>query len=234
MVALADRVGASHLATGPLRADRRRRRRARCWPQPPTPAKDQTYMLSGLRAGDPARGFVSRWPSSPSRAVREIAARGGPGRGLQAREPGPLLPGRRGQALVPRSATAASRDRPGEIVDAGGARAGRAPRATTTSRSASAAASASPPASRSTCSATDAAREPRGRRPPRGPGDTTVSRSGAVPAPRLGPRRPRQAALPLPLDRMPAVRGAARASTRSSNWSSPSPPTASRPARPPA
>ena len=101
MVALADRVGASQLATGHY---------ARIADDGDGPllaaaadeAKDQTYMLSGLRPATLAR---LRFPLADltKPEVRERAAAAGLAGGVEAREPGPLLPRGRGQALVPRA-----------------------------------------------------------------------------------------------------------------------------------
>ena len=101
MVALADRLGASSLATGHYA------RLADDGAGPlltaaADPAKDQTYMLSGLRPATLAR---LRFPLGEL-TKPEVARAGGRGRPrgrVQAREPGPLLPRGRGQALVPRA-----------------------------------------------------------------------------------------------------------------------------------
>ena len=149
MLALARRVGASALATGhyarvvddgagPLLAT------------PADEAKDQTYMLSALR---PESLAALRFPlcGSDEGAGARAGRRRGPAGRHQAREPGPLLPGRRGKALVPRPARAPSRASRARSSTAGAGWSGGTA-VTTTSRSDSAAAWASPPASRSTCS----------------------------------------------------------------------------------
>ncbi len=99
MLDLAERVGARSLATGHY---------ARVVDDGEGPllaaaadsAKDQTYMLSALRADSLARlRFPLAELTKPE--TREIAARAGLSVAQQAREPGPLLPRGRGQALFP-------------------------------------------------------------------------------------------------------------------------------------
>ena len=113
MLALAERLGASALATGhyarvvddgagPLLA------------APADAAKDQTYMLSGVRAG--VAGRASLPTREPDKAPGARAGRRSrPAGRREAREPGPLLPRRRGQARLPRPprrpARAPGRDR---------------------------------------------------------------------------------------------------------------------------
>ena len=87
-------------------------RAARCCAPPPTPAKDQTYMLAALRPESLAR---MRFPLGELRKpeVRAIAARRRAAGGRQGRLPGPVLPGRDRAAPGSWSATAASATAPG-------------------------------------------------------------------------------------------------------------------------
>ena len=107
MLELADRVGAGALATGhyarvvddgegPLLS------------AAADPAKDQSYMLSGLRPASLAR---LRFPLAELRKteVRAIAAAAGLPVAGQGREPGPLLSRRRGQARLSRAPRRARR-----------------------------------------------------------------------------------------------------------------------------
>ena len=211
MVALADRLGASHLATGSLRAPRGRRLRAAARARRPTRRRTRP-TCSRAFARRRSRGFGSRWASSPSpRSARARPRRGTRGR-LEAREPGPLLPRGRGQALVPRAARRARRP---ARRDRGRRRRGRwaSTPATTTSRSASAAGWAWRPASRSTCSATDASanRVIVGGREELRDHDRAPARR--PPPPRLGTRRPvklRYHAHAIPCRVSPRARGRAR------------------------
>ena len=149
MVDLAERLGADRLVTGHY---------ARIVEDADGPllasaadeAKDQSYMLAALppRAARPAR-----LPADRADQARGAGDRRPPrARGRQeAREPGPLLPRRPGQARVPappRRPDATARARCSTAPAATSA----ATPATTTSPSASAAGSASPPPSRSTSS----------------------------------------------------------------------------------
>ena len=101
MVALADRIGASSLATGHY---------ARIADDGAGPllaaaadeAKDQTYMLSGPAPGDARAASLPAGGPDQARGPR-AGRRGRPRRRFEAREPGPLLPRGRGQALVPRA-----------------------------------------------------------------------------------------------------------------------------------
>ena len=227
MLELAERLGAAALATGhyarvvddgagPLLA------------APPTPPRIRP-TCSPRCAGDPGRAALpARRADKPE--VRSSPPSGPAGR-RQAREPGPLLPRRRGQALLPRPPRRASRDREGEIVDRAAA-SSAATAATTTSPSASAAASVSPPAEPLYVLATDAGLEPGRGRPARGAGDASGSRSATRCCFATAPRRPGQAPLPLAPARLRS-RAARRPAPRV-RWSWPSPPTGSpRPDRVP-
>ena len=206
--------------------------RGRCLAAPADAAKDQTYMLSALRPDSLAAAALPARRPDQAAGARARRRRRAPG-GRQAREPGPLLPRRRGQALVPRPARAAWASGPARSSTARAGSSG-ATAGTTTSPSASAAASASPPASRSTSwpptrprtgSWSARARSwPPGRVRVR---DAVLRRDG-------GAGGPGQAPLPLAADRAArSRRGAGRhAGALRSSW--PSPPTASRPGRPPA
>ena len=104
MLALARRVGASGARHRPLRSRRRRRRGAAAGR---AGRRGQGPDLHALRA---AAG-VARRASLPARRPDQApGARAGrrrrPAGRRQAREPGPLLPRRRGQALLPRPARA--------------------------------------------------------------------------------------------------------------------------------
>ena len=194
------------------------------------PAKDQTYMLSGLRPGSLARlRFPLAELSKPE--VRELAAAAGLAGRRQGGEPGPLLPRRRGQALVPRPPRRTRRQpRPDRRPRADG-RLGRHRghhAYTVGQRRGLGVASAEP----LYVLATDAAANTRRRRLPRGAGDATGAGARRHPAPPGRAGRPGAAALPLAPARLRAAGGRARASTRRSSSSSPSPPTASRRARP--
>ena len=108
MVDLADRLGASALATGHY---------ARVVDDGEGPllaaandaAKDQTYMLSAL---PPATIGRLRFPLADltKPRVRELAAVAGLPGGLKAREPGPVLPRGRGEAVVPGAPCGARRE----------------------------------------------------------------------------------------------------------------------------
>ena len=60
MIALADRLGAAQARHRPLRADRRRRRRARCSPRPPTPPRTRPTCSPALRPELARRACASR------------------------------------------------------------------------------------------------------------------------------------------------------------------------------
>ena len=198
MIALADRLGAAKLATGhyariaddgsgPLLASAS------------DPAKDQTYMLSGLRPGSLRRLRFPLGELTKPR-VREIAAEAGLGGRRAGGKPGPLLPRRAGQARVLRR-HAGLDDRRGEIVDPSGRRLGRAlghHRLHGGQRRGLGVGEVS----RATCCAR---MRPRTGRPP----DPTISlrrrgsASGGEPSPRRRARRRRQASLSRARPRLP-------------------------------
>ena len=233
MLALADRLGCAALATGHYArvvddgegpAARRR---------PPTRAKDQTYMLSGLRPRSLAR---LRFPLAELDKPRGARARrrGGPRGRRQGREPGPLLSRRRGQALVPRPPRRAWANDPARSSTRAGRRRGAhrgqhdftvGQRRGLGHRRRRAALRARRPTPRRTPSSSARARSSRADRVRvRG---ATLHRPG-------GPGRP-GAACATTRARSPASSTTSRrASMPSSSSSSPSPPTASPRARPPA
>ena len=195
MVDLAERLGAAGLVTGhyarivddgdgPLLA------------AAADPAKDQSYMLAALPP--PLLGRL-RFPLAELPQARGAGDRRPPRPGgrPQAREPGPLLPRRAGQARVPapprRPRTTASGDdrRPRRPARSA------ATAATTTSPSASAAASASPPSEPLYVLATDAA----SNTVTVGARAELETRRGAGPRRRPAPRRRhgRRGPAPLPL-----------------------------------
>ena len=152
-------------------------------------------MLSALRPAALAR---VRFPlgelTKPQ--VREIARGGGAAGGREAGEPGPVLPGRHDARALPRTPRRRRVTAPARSSTRAGACSG-AIAATATTPSASAAASAWPPASRCSCSATDAA----ANRVVVGPREELAARhrraAGRDAEPRRAARGPREAALPL-------------------------------------
>ena len=99
-------------------------RAGRCCASPPTPAKDQTYMLAALKPDSLAR---MRFPLGELRKPevrRDRRAGRSPGR-RQGRLPGPVLPGRDQPRPVHGAPRRRSTSRPGEIVDSRGAVLGR-------------------------------------------------------------------------------------------------------------
>ena len=141
MIGLADRLGASTLVTGhyarivddgegPLLV------------APADLAKDQTYMLAGVRDRLVGAAAISARRAHQARGAPDRGRRGPPGR-LEEGEPGPVLSRGRGQALIPRSPRRARRRGRGGHRPLGTC-ARLATAATITSPSASGAGSASP------------------------------------------------------------------------------------------
>ena len=205
MVALADRLGASQLGDRPLRPDRGRRRRPaarRCR------RRGEGPDLHALRPapGDPGAAAV---PAGRPDQARGASARGSrrARRRREAREPGPLLPRRRGQALVPRAPRRACRP----------ARRGRRRRRRRARRA------PGPPPLHGRAAPRPRGRErraalrprhrrglePGDRRPPRRAGSDLGAAPRRPPPSRLRARRPRQAPLPRALDPVPRLAGAA-------------------------
>ena len=127
MLALAERLGARGARDRPLRAGRRRRRGPAARRRRRRRQGPDLHAL-GARARDRSRGCASRSASLTKPEVRELAAAAGLPVAGKAREPGPLLPRRRGQARASSRATAAFGDRPGELVDRAGRVARQPPR----------------------------------------------------------------------------------------------------------
>ena len=231
MLALADRLGASALATGhyarvvddgegPLLRRRRRRGQGpdlhalrRCGPRRSRGCASRSRTLRSPGCGSSPPPRACRWPpsarartcaSSPARAsARSSPAHGGP------------------------------RGRPGEIVDSRGTRHRPPLRPSQLHGRPATRASASAAASRSTC-----------WRPTRATNRVVVGaheelarsacrRPRRPPPPARRARGPREAPLPLAADRL-RRRAARPAATTSSSSSSPSRPMAWRPGRPPA
>ena len=158
MVDLAERLGADRARHRPLRADRRRRRRARCSPPAADPAKDQSYMLAGAAARACWRRL--RFPLG-----RADQARGARDRRRATASPSPRKPesqdlcflAGQGKREFLRRHGGLARARAATIVDRARHARSAATAATTTSPSASAAASASPAPEPLYVLATDAA-----------------------------------------------------------------------------
>ena len=178
MIALAERLGARRPGDRPLRADRRRRRgpaaRRRRRPRPRT----RPTCSPGCRRRR-SRGCASRSADLTKPEVREIAAAAGLAGRRQGREPGPLLPRRRGQGGLPRPPRRPRRPARRDRRRRGQPARGRTT-ATTASRSASAAGIGVGAPEPLYVLATDAASQPRHGRP--------APRSSRA-APRRGPRR---------------------------------------------
>ena len=168
MVSLADRSGRFASRDGPLRAPGRRRLRAALSELRPIRRRIRP-TCSRACARRRSRGFASPSARLTKPEVRARAGRRGPRGRVKAREPGPLLPRGRGQALVPRAPRRARRParrrswtRP--------AMSSASTRVITTSRSASAAGSAWRPVSPSTSPGRTSKAKSRGRRGEGGPG----------------------------------------------------------------
>ena len=184
----------SALATGHYARIERRRARARCWPAPPIRDKDQTYMLSALRPAALARVAVPARRAHQAPGARDRRG-GGPAGGREAREPGPVLSRRhvRERFLARHGGV---RDRPGEVVDAGGRVLGRHPRPPSLHRR------AAPGPGRGRRRAAVRAlhrrcREPGRRRSPRRRSPRAPWSCGTCSEPRRAARGQREAALPL-------------------------------------
>ena len=203
MLALAERLGAArarHRAT--TRGSPTTARAAAAARRRPTRPRTRPTCSPGLRPASLAR---LRFPLAEltSREVREIAAAAGLPVAAKRREPGPLLPRRRGQALVPRPPRRPrrppGRDRRRRRARVLGTHRGHHHFTVGQRRGLGVGA----PASRSTCS-------PPTRRPTRSSSaraSELATRRGRGPrrdpAPRRRPRRPRAAALPLAAARLP-------------------------------
>ena len=107
MLALARRLGADGARHRPLRAPRRRRRGAAAGGGRRRRQGPDLHAL-GAAAARPWRGCASRSPGCASPRSASSRPSAGPDRGLEGREPGPLLPRGRGQARASWLATAAS------------------------------------------------------------------------------------------------------------------------------